>query len=41
MKRMGGRSLARIATWNFDATERGLLDALAAVTGRRAEIGAT
>jgi glycosyltransferase involved in cell wall biosynthesis len=41
MKRMGNASLALIATWNFGATERGLLDALAAVTGRRAEVVAT
>ncbi len=39
--RMGARSLEKISTWNFDATERGLLDALAAVTGRRAEVGTT
>ncbi|MGH7949770.1 MAG: glycosyltransferase family 4 protein [Candidatus Binataceae bacterium] len=37
-KLMGDRSLTRITAWNFDATERGLLDALAAVTGRRAGI---
>jgi len=34
--RMGASSLEKISTWNFDATERGLLDALAAVTGRHA-----